>query len=250
MLNPILYTEERMRGQAAQFRNMNSIRGSGEAMAINDSTSAEQCIRKIINILRAEGAGGLDQYEERLKSNAGNEPALNALFCEARAAIMFLDNRFQVVMRERPDLQVGLGKEIAYAEVKCFWEKEQDRLDDEAMRMATNSNLMVPIGNLVPTEGKEAWQQITDVAMNKVDQYMDGAPNILVVVSHSDALTLMAATAVHAYDAQVARTNDPRLRQLNGIMLVNSEIGFGQRGPWNVEYCQTASPCVPLRRCK
>jgi hypothetical protein len=225
---------------------MNSIRGSGKGMAINDSISASQSIGKIIDILRTEGAGGLDQYEERLKNNAGNDAALNALLCEARVAKMFLHNGFQVVMRERPDLQIRLDEETVYIEVKYFREKEQDRLDDEAMEKTTD--LMVLIGDLVPTEGMEAWRQIVRVALRKVDQYVDSAPNILVVVSDSGALIYMAQTAVHEYNDQVANTNDPRLQRLNGIMLVNSEIGFGQRGPWNVEFHQTANPTVPLSK--
>jgi hypothetical protein len=81
--------------------------------------------------LRNAGAGGLDQYEARLRNNVGNPDKLADLFCEGLAALMFLYNAWQVTLRESPDLQLGLHGDVLYAEVKRFYEKEQDRFGPE-----------------------------------------------------------------------------------------------------------------------
>lgn len=208
--------------------------------------SVTRSIDKYVAQLKAKGIAGIDQYEQRLKDNAGNSAVLDDLFFEGRAALLFRHNGFTVTLQERPDLQIGLDNEIVYVEVKHFREKGQDRLDEQAM--LEDTDLLVPIGDLSATEGVPAWRQIANVAICKVDQYMDNAPNILIVESSSESLNLMAASAAHEYDDEVLRlTSDPRLRRLNAIILVNTRsIGFGSMGPWNVEFCQTSHTAVPL----
>jgi hypothetical protein len=96
--------------------------------------------------LRKAGAGGLDQYEARLRDNAGNPDTLANLFCEGPLALMFLQNDWQVTLRERPDLQLGLQGDVLHAEVRRFCEKKQDRLNDRAMLDAPD-DLLVPCGD-------------------------------------------------------------------------------------------------------
>lgn len=50
--------------------------------------------------LRGAGAAGPGQYETRLRNNAANPEKLANLFCEGRAALMFLRNGWQVALRE------------------------------------------------------------------------------------------------------------------------------------------------------
>ncbi|MGC1377807.1 MAG: hypothetical protein WA821_16360 [Anaerolineales bacterium] len=214
-------------------------------MSNQPSNSVAHDIAKYLAQLRSEGVAGINQYEQRLRNNAGNPAVLDDLFFEGRAALLFRHNGFTVTIRERPDLQIGLGDEIVYAEVKHFQEKGQDRLDEQAMLEATD--LLVSIGDLSATEEVPAWKQIAGVAVRKVSQYVDNAPNILVVESSSESLTLMIPSAVHEYDDEVPRSSDPRLSRLNAIMLVNTRsIGFGSIGPWNVEFCRTLHTAVPL----
>lgn len=214
-------------------------------MSNHSLDSVSRFIDKYIAQLRAEGIAGVDQYEQRLRNNAKNSAVLDDMFFEGRAGLLFRHSGFTVTLRERPDLQIGLNNEVVYAEVKHFQEKEQDKLDEQAMLQATD--LLVPIGDLSATEGVPAWKQIANVAIKKVSQYMDNVPNILVVESGSESLELMVTSAAHEYDDEVLRSRDSRLRRLNAIMLVNTRsIGFGATGPCNVEFCQMLHTAVPL----
>jgi hypothetical protein len=183
-------------------------------------------LNQYVSQLRREGIGGFEQHEHKLTDNLRNLSVLNDLFLEGRAALMFQRNGFRVVLREKPDLQLELNKEIVYAEVKHFQRKEQDRIDEEAMRKA--SGLLVPIGDTTPTEGDPVWKQIANVAIRKASQYMEGAANVLLIESSSESLEMMLATAVNEYDDEIPRRSDPRLRRLSAFILVtSSSIGFG-----------------------
>jgi hypothetical protein len=195
--------------------------------------------------LRDAGAGGLAQYETRLRNNAGNQDTLANLFCEGLAALMFLHNGWHVTLRESPDLQLGLHGDALYAEVKRFYEKKQDRLNERAMLDAPDE-FLVPLDDPTETEGKSAWEQIVDVAIKKAPVYMEGAANILVVESDSECLDLMVNSAVHEYDRRAIESDDSRLRRLNGIMLVNRGRTSFRPVPSNVEFCQTQRASVPL----
>jgi hypothetical protein len=128
--------------------------------------------------------------------------------------------------------------------VKHFREKEQDRLDEQAMLAATN---LVRTGDLRKTEQSEPWEQIVDVMVKKAKagQYIKGAPNILVVESSSGSLDLMAASAAHAYDDEASKSADLRLRRLNGVMLTNTTTGFGPESD-EVEFCTTSRTAVRM----
>lgn len=195
--------------------------------------------------LRDAGASGLDQYEARLRNNAGNPDTVANLFCEGLAALMFLYNRWKVTLRERPDLQLGLHGDLLCAEVKRFCEKRQDRVNDRAMREAPG-DLLVPLDDPSQTEGKTAWEQMVDVAIKKAPVYMKGAANILVFESDSECLDLMVNSAVHEYDERALESGDLRLRRLNGMMLVNRGWTSCRPIPSNVEFCQRQHAAVPL----
>jgi hypothetical protein len=149
------------------------------------------------------------------------------------------------VLRESPDLQLGLHGDVLYAEVKRFYEKEQDRLNDRAMQEVPD-DLLVRLDDPTETEGKTAWEQMVDVAIRKAPVYMEGAANILVFESDSECLDLMVNSAVHEYDERALASDDPRLRRLNGMMLVNRGRTSGRPIPSSVEFCQTQHAAVPL----
>jgi hypothetical protein len=157
---------------------------------------------------------------------------------------MFLRHGWQVMFRESPDLQMAFAGAVLYAEVKHFQEKEQDRLDEQAMSEATDE--LVPIGDLTATEGIPAWKQLANVAVRKVPVYMQDAPNILVVESSSESLELMAASAIHEYDDELMISGNPLMGRLNGIMLVNTGWERLGQGGGNVEFSQTSHAAVPL----
>jgi len=195
--------------------------------------------------LRGAGARGLDQYETRLRNNAGNPDTLANLFCEGLAALMFLRNGWQVALRESPDLELRLHGDVVYAEVKRFCEKTQDRLNEQAILNAPD-DFLVRLNDPTQTEGKTAWEQIADVAISKVPVYIEGAANILVVVSDSECLDLMVSSAVHEHDERALESHDLRRRRLNGIMLVSRGRISGRPIPSNVEFCQTQHAAMPL----
>ena len=117
----------------------------------------------LITQLKKEGIYGLADYEQRLTENTGDIEVFKDLLFEARAALMFSRHSFKVTIREKPDLCIEMDKEVVYAEVKHFREKEQDRIDEKAMR---ESDDLVLIGNTVLLEGVDAEQQIANVAIN------------------------------------------------------------------------------------
>lgn len=208
-------------------------------------------IGRLLALLRAEGIKGLADYEQRLVNNAGNADVFADLVFESSAALMFLRHGFKVAIREKPDLQVELDNEVIYAEVKHFREKEQDRIDEKAMR---ESEGLVPVGNTVLLEGVAAWQQIANVAARKAGQYMANAPNLLVIASDSNCIKgIMLSTAVNVYNEKVAQSNDLRLRRLNGLMLMDQWIWPGGRleqligsGNRSVIFRPTGCAAVPL----
>ena len=190
--------------------------------------------------LRAAGASGVDAYEKTLRNNLGNEDQVVNFLSEAVAALMFLRHG-DVLMRDKPDLFVKLRGESFYAEVKHFNRKEQDDLDEEAERNAPELEL-VRIGDTVPLEGKTPWRQIANVAINKASSYIDGAVNILVIHSDSDALHRRCESGANEFSDDMKLTPpDSPLRRLTGIMIINCLMGF-RGGPSNVEFAPTQYP--------
>jgi hypothetical protein len=201
------------------------------------STAIDFCVRQ----LRAAGARDVDAYEKTLRNNSGNQSQVLNFLSEAVTALMFLEHGGDVLMRDKPDLFVTLRGESFYAEVKHFNRKEQDDLDEEAERNAPEFEL-VRIGDTVPKEGKTPWRQIADVAISKESSYVEGAVNILVIDTDSDALDLMCESGANEFSDDMKSTlPDSPLRRLNGIMLINCLMGF-RGGPWNVEFALTKYP--------
>jgi len=193
--------------------------------------------------LRKEGIVGLPEYEQRLRNNAGTTVFENLLF-EADIALMFSHHGFKVTIQESPDLQIELDGEVAYAEVTHFLEKRQDQIDEQAMR---DSEDLVPIGFLPPTEGYEAWEQLANKARKKAHQYVDGAPNILVIATDSNSVNGdILPTAVQVYDGEA--NGDPCLQRLNAFMLVDQWYLWdkGLDVERNVYFCRTAHAKVSM----
>ena len=211
------------------------------------TSSVLQYIDQLVTQLRGKGAIGVEQYEVKLKNNAKDIAVLDDLFFEGRAALLFLNNGFKVTLRDSPDLKIELDNEVVYAEVKHFREKEQDRRDEKAM--SETRELLVEIGDTTATEGSAVWEQIAVVAINKADQYVTDAPNILIIESSSDSTSSTLSSAAHEYNDRVRKTNDPRLRRLNALMLVNCCLyDFGDSGPHNTEFYPLAHIDTPMSR--
>ena len=132
----------------------------------------EQIIGYYVNRLRQGGAQNVDEFETRLRQNAGSRANLNNYLSEAVAALMLLDYGADVSMQDRPDLAVALKGERFYAEVKHFNRKIQDDLNDEAERNAPPFEF-VRLEDTRAREGKSPYRQIADVAIKKADQYRE-----------------------------------------------------------------------------
>lgn len=201
-------------------------------------------VKRLITRLKEKGATGVADYGQRLKDNVGNMAVFEDLLSEAEAALMFLCHGFKVHMRESPDLRIELEGEVAYAEVKHFREKKQDRIDEKTMQESVD---LVHVGNIVPREGAEAWEQIVDVAVSKAKkgQYLEDAPNLLVIVTDSNSVDgAILPTAVHLYDVQVSKSSDLHLHRLNAFVLMDQWIELSTNR--NVYFCQTAHAKTPL----
>src|SRR5579862_358171 len=142
--------------------------------------------------LRSNGALDVDAYELKLLNNSTNPAQVINHLSEARVALMFIGNGAKVRMRDSPDLMIEWLGELFYAEVKHFLRKEQDEIDERAEKDARG--LFVTVGNTFPTEKKRPWEQISDVASKKKNQYVDGATNILAIESSSESLEDMATS--------------------------------------------------------
>ena len=64
----------------------------------------DQIIGYYLYRLRAGGARNVEEYETRLRQNAGSLANLNNYLSEAAAALMLLDYGADVTMQDRPDL--------------------------------------------------------------------------------------------------------------------------------------------------
>ena len=201
-----------------------------------------------VSMLRRAGAKGVDIYDLKLRQNSGNPAQVRNHLSEALAALMFLRHGARVMMRESPDLRVEWCDELFYAEVKHFNKKEQDERDEVAMRNAHGA--LIQVGNTSLIEGRQAYQQISDVARKKRAQYVDGAINILVIETSSEAVgplglvDVMAKSAAREYDAELYKTpSDVALRKLNGIMLVSPVLS-----EWNTPSVAFAGTQYPSRQ--
>jgi hypothetical protein len=195
--------------------------------------------------LKGHRAEEVDQYERKLKSFGRNEQKVFEMLSEARAAMLFLRNGWQVTMQDRPDLLLKFRSEVLGAEVKHFNFKGTDQRDNDAMAAAGEFEF-VKIGNVIDNEGKHAWQQMCANAIHKEPQYLDGFPNILIFVSYNDSLDLMLRSAVNEFDDEVRRAGPTSpLRKLGGMMMLAPNNGPSTS--WsNIGFCPTAHPHHPI----
>ena len=198
-----------------------------------------------ISELKSLGAKEVDQYERKLKSFATNEQKIFEFLSEARAALLFLRNGWQVTMRDKPDLMLEFDGETIYAEVKHMNEKETDRRDAAAMAAAGQFEF-VQVGNIIDDEDEHGWQGMCRTAIKKEPQYLDGEQNILIFVSYSESLDLLLESARNEFDDEVQRagTASP-LRKLGGMMMF-SNIQGPSTGFSNVVFCPTCFPLKPI----
>ena len=188
---------------------------------------------------------GIPEYIKKLQDNS-NSPNFQDFLLEGKAALMFSKTVISVTMRDSPDLALRFNNEQFYAEVKHFREKEQDRLDEA--EMSKPGDYLVPIGDTVPLEGKCAWQQVYDVAKEKIDKYKEYAPNILVIESSSACIEdTEIPTTIDMINENVRSGKCPGLAKLNGILLITVDwynISQGRK----VYFYLTSNPTVSLSR--
>jgi hypothetical protein len=212
-------------------------------------------IQAIVIKLKKAGALGINEYEKRLLNNSGNEDNLNDLLAEGKAAIMFLENKFKVIMQDKPDLKIELNGDIAYVEVKHYRTNKQDFRIKKAMRKELK---LVCVSNIPESEGGEPWLQIADRAIYTAEknQFMKNAPNLLVLVTDSNSINMIwLQVAIDFYNEYASLKKDPRLYDLNAIMILDKKLYIGGRteenGTWsrNVNLRQTASATTPMKPC-
>ncbi len=188
---------------------------------------------------------GIPEYIKKLQDNS-NSANFEDFRLEGKAALMFKQAGFDVTMRESPDLALRFNNEQFYAEVKHFKEKEQDRIDDA--KMSEPGDELVPYGDTVPLEGKPAWEQVYDVAVEKINQYKEHAPNILVIESSSDCIEdTEIPTAINMINEDVRSGKRPGFAKLNGILLISLDwynISQKRQGYFR----RTNNPAVSLSR--
>lgn len=221
-----------------------------------ETTNILQATDQLITRLKEKGTLGTQLYEKKLKDNINNNYKFNDLLFEGQAALLFLNVGFKVTFRDRPDLKLELGNEVVYAEVKHFWRKKQDQIDDDVMveqerksKEDEEDNILVPISDTRAAEGMTVWEQIACVAIRKAKagQYMANAPNILLIESDSASTSLTLSSAAHEFQKRAGECPDPLLRRLNALIMINrSLLAFGDSGPHNIEYYALSDADVPM----
>ena len=191
---------------------------------------------------------GIPEYIKNLQANS-NSPNFKDFYLESTAALMFAGAGCIVTIRKReepPDLSLKFNNDQFYAEVKHFREKEQDRKDNAKMSKA--SDLLEPYGDTFPLEGKYACEEVYNVAINKINQYKEHAPNILVIESSSDCIEdTEIPSAIDMINKDVHSGKCPGFTKLNGILLITVNVyNFSQRR--KVYFYPTSYNAVPLSR--
>jgi len=196
---------------------------------------------------------GIPEYIKNLQAISDS---LEDFRLEGKAALMFARAGCSVTIRKRaesPDLALSFNNEQFYAEVKHFRMKEQDRRD--AARMSDPNccvdefgPYLMPYGDTVPLEGKCAWEQVYDVAKDKIEKYKEHAPYILVIESSSSSIDdVIMRTAINMINEDVRSGKCPEFAKLNGILLALDWCNISQQ--WrNVHFFRASNPAVPLSR--
>lgn len=189
---------------------------------------------------------GVQEYIKNLQTNSDSDN-FEDFRLEGKAALMFAGAGLGVTMRESPDLALKFNNEQFYAEVKHFREKEQDRIDDA--KMSEPGDELVLYGDTAPLEGKPAWEQVYDVAKNKINQYKEHSPNILVIESSSSNCIeeTEISSAIDTIDTDTHSGKCPQLSKLNGILLITLDsynITHWRKG----FFYRTNNPSISLSR--
>ena len=189
---------------------------------------------------------GIPEYIKNLQAISDS---LEDFCLEGKAALMFARVGCSVTIRERaepPDLALRFNNEQFYAEVKHFRIKKQDRID--AAKMSEPGDYLVPYGDTLPLEGKHAWEQVYNVAKDKITQYKEHAPNILVIESSSTSVEdTEIPTVIDKINKDVCHGKCPGFAKLNGILLIIVDwYNISQRR--KVFFYPTCNPAVSLSR--
>lgn len=206
----------------------------------------EKVITNIRISLEKAHVHGIPEYRKKLQANSNNNENFEDVHLEGKAALMFSKAGCEVTMRDSPDLVLRFNNEQFYAEVKHFREKEQDRID--AAKMSEPGDYLVSYGDTFPLEGKHAWEQVYNVAKDKITQYKEHAPYILVIESSSTSIEdpeIDMATGKINEDVSSGKCEG--FAKLNGILLTSNWHNISQQ--WrNVYFLATSSPAVSLSR--
>jgi hypothetical protein len=170
---------------------------------------------------------GIPEYIKKLQDNSTNSENFEDFRLEGRAALMFSQVGLNVTLRDAPDLALKFNNEEFYAEVKHFRLKKQDQYSDT-----------------VPP----AWEQVYNVAKDKIKQYKEHSSNILVIQNNDDRIEdLDIPTAIDTINKDVRSGKCPEFAKLNGILLISLDwynISQGRR----VFFFSASKPAVSLRR--
>ncbi|MBL7166242.1 MAG: hypothetical protein ISS55_07140 [Dehalococcoidales bacterium] len=193
---------------------------------------------------------GTPEYIKNLQANSSS-PNFKDFRLEGTAALMFAKVGCCVTIRKRaepPDLALRFNNGQFYAEVKHFREKEQDRIDAAKMSGLDDESELEPYGDTVLLQGKSAWEQVYCVAKDKINQYKEHAPNILVIESSSTSIEdTEIPTAINMIDEDVRSGDSPGLTKLNGILLALDWSNISRQ--WReVFFYPTSKPAVSLSR--
>jgi hypothetical protein len=177
-----------------------------------------------INLEKAN-VEGVPEYIKRLRNNSPNDKIFQDLCFEGRAALMFSQAGCEVTIRESPDLVLKYNNAQFYSEVKHFRLKKQDEYTDA-----------------VPP----AWKQVYDVSKNKIKQYKQHFPNILIIGNNDDRKEeLDIPTAIDTINKDISSNKCPEFAKLNGIIWISLDWFNISQGR-SVFFYSTSKPAVLL----
>jgi len=187
------------------------------------------CIANMRISLEKARVEGIPEYIKNLQANS-NSPNFGDFLLEGRAALMFAGAGCIVTIRKReepPDLSLKSNNEQLYAEVKHFRLKKQAQYSDT-----------------VPP----AWEQVYNVAKEKIKQYKEHSSNILVIENNDDRIEeLDIPKVIDRINEDVRSGKCPGFAKLNGILLISLDWhNISQKR--EVYFRPTSKPAVSLSR--
>jgi len=195
--------------------------------------------------LEASSTSLVTEYIHELTARCASDLGYEDYKTEGLAALVLSRHGFKVELSDKPDLRLQFNHTALGAEVTRFRRKEQDEIDDERLKQA--SDRLQVYGVISESDGRSAWEQLCIKIRNKCSQLLEGQPNILIVRSSSEHCVgedevKTAVNELSELDQHVERSHTQRL---NGVLFFSPWRSCGS-DPRSVHFFECLHPAVQI----